>query len=131
MSAKPKTVLIAAGVSAVTAAAILGGTTPAFAKSTETLAGPRAAAAGHAFRLAVWVGDDGGARSAWSRLQVRGPQGRYQWLGSWHKLRGFGRQDRNDEAYTFTVTENHRGAYTFRAVITGYLTTSPATVAVR
>jgi hypothetical protein len=131
MPAKPKTVLTTVGVSAVTAASILGGATSAFAKSTETLAGPHVASVRHSFGLAVSVGDDAGAKPAWSRLQLRGPQGRYQWLGSWHKLRGSGRQDRNDASYTFTMTENHRGTYTFRAVITGYLSTSPVTVSVR
>jgi|HubBroStandDraft_5_1064220.scaffolds.fasta_scaffold136130_1 hypothetical protein len=126
-----KTALAAAGVSAITAVAILGGATPAFAKSSETLNGPSVARAGHPFQLSVWVGDDGGAKPASSRLRVRGPHGGYQWLGTWHKLHGLGMGDRNDETYTFTVTENHRGTYTFLAVITGYLSTSPITVVVR
>jgi hypothetical protein len=132
MPGKLKTALATTGVSAIAAAAILGGAAPAFAKSSETLAGPRVASIRHPFHLAVWVGDDAGAKSAWSRLQVRAPRGGYQWLGTWHKLHGFGRQDPDDEAYSFTVTEYHRGAYTFRAVFSsGYLPTAPVTVLVR
>jgi hypothetical protein len=131
MPSKLKTALAAAGVSTVAVATILGGATPAFAKSSETLTAPRVAHVHHPFRLAVWVGDDAGARPAWSRLQVLGPHGRYEWIGTWHKLRGFGAQDPDDETYTFTVTENHRGVYTFRAVISNYLNPSPVTVAVR
>jgi hypothetical protein len=132
MSGKVKTALATAGVGTVAAAVILGGATPAFAKSSETLSGPRVASVRHPFHLAVWVGDDAGAKPTLSRLQVRGPWGGYRWLGTWHKLRGSGGQDPDDEAYSFTVTEYHRGTYTFRAVFTAeYLTTAPVTVVVR
>jgi hypothetical protein len=131
MSAKLKTTLMTTAVSAVAAAAILGGATPAFAKSSETLAGPREALARQPFHLVVWVGDDGGAKSAVSRLQVGGPRGGFQWLGGWHRLLSTGTQPPDWETYSFTVTENHPGSYTFRAVITGYLTTNAITVIVR
>ena len=131
MPIRLRTALATAGVTAIATATILGGATPAFAKSSETLSAPRVARVHHPFRLAVWVGDDAGARPAWSRLQVLGPHGHYQWVGTWHKLRGSGGQDPDDETYTFTVTENHGGLYTFRAVITNYLPPSPVTVAVR
>jgi hypothetical protein len=130
MPAQLKTTLAAAGVGAMTAAAILAGATPAFAKSSETLAGPHVALVRQPFHLVVWVGDDGGAKSASSRLQVGGPRGGLQWLGTWHKLLSTGTQPPDWESYSFTVTENQPGSYTFRAVITGYLTTNPVTVVV-
>lgn len=64
-----------------------GAVTPAFAKVGADFSGPRAAQAGHAFRLTVSVGDDAGAQPAWARLQVLGAHGRYQWVGTWHRLR--------------------------------------------
>jgi hypothetical protein len=124
--------LAAAGVSAIAAAGILGGATSAYAKSSETLSGPHVTRAGHPFRLTVLVGDDGGARPASSCLQVLGPRGGYRWLGTWHKLHMTGGMQPPDfEQWTFTVKENHPGEYRFRAVITGYLPTTPITVVVR
>jgi hypothetical protein len=131
MSAKLKTMLAATGAGAVTLVAVLGGSTPAFAKASETLSGPRVAHVRHAFQLAVQVGDDGGAKHASARLQVRGPHGGYQWLGGWHQLRDTGQQPPDWETYSFTVTENHPGTYTFRAVFSTYPATSPTTVVVR
>jgi hypothetical protein len=131
MSAKLKTMLAAAGAGAVAVVAVPGGSTPAFAKASETLSGPRTAHVQHAFQLAVQVGDDGGAKHASARLQVRGPHGGYQWLGGWHQLRSTGQQPPDWETYSFTVTENHPGTYTFRAVINSYPATSPTTVVVR
>jgi len=129
MPAKLRTALVSAGAAAATAVAVLGAATPAFAKSDTQLSGPRVAHARHAFRLAVSVGDDGGARPAWARLQVQGARGRYQWLGMWRRLR---LTDPDDESYAFTLTENHRCTATFRAVVSGgYAITSPVTVAVR
>jgi hypothetical protein len=111
------------------AVALLGMTaSPAFAKSDGTLTGPRTAHAGHPFRLTVGVGDDGGARPARARLQVRDAHGHFHWLGAWHQLR---RTSYLDESWTFTVTEGHRGPTVFRAVITGYAMTNTVTVAVR
>ena len=101
------------------------------AKASETLSGPRVAHVQHSFQLAVQVGDDGGAKHAWARLQVRGPHGGYQWLGGWHQLRSTGQQPPDWETYSFTVTENHPGTYTFRAVINTYPATSSTTVVVR
>jgi hypothetical protein len=100
-----------------------GAVTPAFAKVGADFSGPRAAQAGHAFRLTVSVGDDAGAQPAWARLQVLGAHGRYQWVGTWHRLRV---QDQNDESYSFKPTEKHRGTVTFRAVLKAR-TTSPPT----
>jgi hypothetical protein len=58
-----------------------------------------------------------------------GAHGRYQWSGTWHRLR---LTDPWDESYAFTVTENHRCTVTFRAVVsTGYAITNPVTVVVR
>jgi hypothetical protein len=131
MPAMLKKSLVAAGVGAIAAAGVLGGATSAYAKSSETLSGPAVARAGHAFRLTVQVADDAGAMPASSRLQVLGPGGGYRWLGTWHKLRLTGGQPPDWEQWSFTVTENHRGVYKFRAVITRYLTTSPVTVVVR
>jgi hypothetical protein len=131
MTAKLRTTLAAAAVSGIAAAAVLGGATPAFAKSSETLAGPRAALVRHPFHLVVWVGDDGGARPAMSRLQVGGQHRGFQWLGAWHRLVSTGEQPPDWETYSFTVIENHPGSYTFRAVITGYMATNPVTVIVR
>jgi hypothetical protein len=88
--------------------------------------------AGHVFRLEVSVGDDAGARSAASRLQERGPRGGYRWLGAWHRLRLNGGQPPDWETYSFAVTENRPGTYTFRAVLsTPYPSTYPVTVTVR
>jgi hypothetical protein len=101
---------------------------PAFAKSDTMLSGPRTAQAGHGFRLTVAVGDDAGAKPASARLQLRDGRGHYHWYGPWHRLR---RTDHFDESYAFTVTARHRGPERFRAVITGYATTSAVTVVVR
>jgi hypothetical protein len=131
MSANLRAGLAAAGVGAVAAVAVLGGATPAFAKASEMLSGPRVAHVHHAFQLAVQVGDDGGAKHASARLQVRGAHGGYQWLGSWHQLRSTDQQPPDWETYSFAVTENHPGTYTFRAVINTYPATSPTTVVVR
>ena len=131
MSAKLKSGLASAGVGVVAVVAVLGGSTPAFAKASETLSGPRLAHVQRAFQLAVQVGDDGGAKHASARLQVRGPHGAYQWLGGWHQLRGTGQQPPDWETYSFSVTENHPGTYTFRAVFSTYPATSPTTVVVR
>ena len=129
MPAKLAAALVSAGAAAVTAVAVLGAATPAFAQSDTQLSGPRVAQARHAFRLTVSVADDGGARPVSSRLQVRGAHGRYQWLGTAYRLR---RTDPDDESYAFTLTESHRGAFTFRAVLSsGYAITGPVTVVVR
>jgi hypothetical protein len=129
MLAKLRTALVCAGVAAATAVAVSGAATPAFAKSNTELTGPSVANARHAFSLTVAVGDDGGARPARARLQVLGAHGRYQWSGTWHRLR---LTDFWDESYTFTLTENHRCTVTFRAVVsTGYAITNPVTVVVR
>jgi len=128
MPAKLRTAVMSAGAAAVTAVAVLGAATPAFAKSDTQLSGPRVAHAGHAFRLTVSVGDDAGARPALARLQVADARGHYHWLGAWHRLHV---TSRNDASYAFTLTENHRGAVTFRAVVSGYATTKPLKVAVR
>jgi hypothetical protein len=133
MPTKLRTALMSAGVVAVTAAGVLSATTPAFAKMDDRLSGPPAAQVGHAFRLTVRVGDDGGARPAWARLQVRGAHGGYQWLGTWHRLRLTDPADPDEESYVFTPAENHRGPVTFRAVLSGgyALTTNPVKVIVR
>lgn len=111
------------------AMALLGiAAAPAFAKSDSTLTGPRTVQAGHPFRLTVGVGDDGGARPARARLQVRDARGHFHWLGGWHPLH---RTSYLDESWTFTVTEGHPGPAAFRAVITGYATTNTVTVAIR
>ena len=129
MPAKLRTVLMAAGAAAVTTAAVLGAATPAFAKSSTQLSGPRVAQARHTFGLTVWVGDDGGAEPASARLQQLGADGRYHWLGPWHRLH---LTDFNDESYTFTLTENHRGTLKFRAVVSGgYAITNSVHVVVR
>jgi hypothetical protein len=129
MPARLRTVLVSAGAAVVTAVAVLGTATPAFAKSDSQLSGPRVAQAGHAFRLTVSVGDDGGARPARARLQVLGANRRYQWLGPWELLR---RTSHWDESYAVTLTEHHRGPVTFRAVISGgYAISNPVTVVVR
>lgn len=128
MSAKLRTALVSTGAAAMTAVAVLGTAAPAFAKSDTRLSGPRAAHPRHAFRLTVSVGDDAGARPARARLQQLGEHGRYQWLGSWQRLR---QTDRSQESCAFTVAENHRGTAVFRAVVTGYATTSPVRVVIR
>lgn len=121
---------MSAGAVAVTAVAVFSAATPAFAKVGDDLTGPRAAQAGHAFRLTAWVGDDAGAQPAWVRLQVLGANGRYQWVGTWHRLRV---RDANDESYSFTPAEKHRGTVTFRAVFKGTYNfpTNPVKVAIR
>jgi hypothetical protein len=131
MSAKLTMTLAAAGVGAVTAVAILGTATPAFAKAGETFSGPGVVRAGHAFRLVVEVGDDAGAQPASSRLEVLGAHGRYQWLGAWHRLRLLSENPSDWESYSFTVTERHPGTYTFRAVISSYPSPGPIRVLVR
>jgi hypothetical protein len=128
MPAKLRTAVMSAGAAAVTAVAVLGAATPALAKSDTRLSGPSVAHVRHAFRLTVSVGDDGGARPALARLQVADARGRYHWLGVWHRLRV---TSRNDASYAFTLTENRRGAVTFRVVVSGYATTKPLKVAVR
>lgn len=120
-----------AGTTGAAAAVTLLGITasPAFAKSDSLLTGPRAVHAGQPFRLTVSVGDDGGARPARTRLQVRDARGHFQWVGAWHPLH---RSSYLDESWTFTVAGQHRGAETFRAVVTsGYATTNKVTVAFR
>jgi hypothetical protein len=116
MRNKLRTALMSAAAVTVAAVTVFSAATPAFAKVGADFSGPRAAQAGHAFRLTVSVGDDAGAQPAWARLQVLGAHGRYQWVGTWHRLRV---QDRNDESYSFTPAEKHRGAVTFRAVLRG------------
>ena len=129
MLARLRTALVSAGTAAVTAVAVLGAATPAFAKSDTHLSGPRVALARHAFRLTVSVGDDGGTRTAVAGLQLRGADGRYRWFGTLHLLR---RTSHRTESYTFTVTENHPGTVTFRAGFSaGYAITNPVTVIVR
>lgn len=119
-----------AGTAGAAAAVTLLGiaATPAFAKSDSTLAGPRIVQAGHPFRLSVGVGDDGGARPARARLQIRDGHGHFHWLGGWHQLR---RTSYLDESWTFPLTNRHRGPKTYRAVITGYATTNAVTVTIR
>ena len=116
MPSKFRTALMSAGAVTVAAVTVFSAATPAFAKVGDDFSGPRAAQAGHAFRLTAWLGNDGGVEPAWVRLQVLGAHGRYQWVGTWHRLRV---QDTNDESYSFTPTEKHRGAVTFRAVFKG------------
>jgi hypothetical protein len=129
MPARVRTALLSAGAAAMTAAAVLGAATPAFAKSDTQLSGPRVAQARHAFRLTVSVGDDGGARPASARLQQLGAHGQYRWYGPWRRLR---QADRDDETCAFTLTENHRESTTFRAVISsGYAITNTVQVVVR
>lgn len=130
MPAKLRTALVSAGAVAVTAVAVLGTATPAFAKSDVQLSGPSAAHVHQAFPLTILVGDDGGVRPASARLQVKGARGRYQWFGTWHRLH---RIDRNDESYTFRVTENRPAHATFRVVVRGgyAVTTNPLTVVIR
>jgi hypothetical protein len=129
MSTKLTTALASAGAAVVTALAVFATATPAFAKSGTELTGPRVAHVRKAFHLTVSVGDDGGAKPARARLQVRGAGGRYHWFGPWHRLR---LTDPDDESYVFTLTENHRGGATFRAVVSsGYAITNPVAVAVR
>jgi hypothetical protein len=129
MSARLRTALVSAGVAAVTVTAVVGAATPAFAKSDTQLSGPRVAHVRHAFDLTVWVGDDGGAKPARARQEVRGAHGRYHSFGPWRQLRLI---DPDDESYAFRVTEGRRGAVTFRAVVSrGYATTNAVTVSVR
>ena len=124
---KAMVTMVAGAATAVTVLGVAAG--PAFAKSDSTLSGPRAAQVRHAFRLTVSVGDDGGPRPAEARLQVRDAHGHFRWLGGWQRLH---RAGITDETCTFTLSEPHRGAETFRAVITvGYLTTNTVTVVVR
>jgi hypothetical protein len=121
---------VAGTAGAVAAVTLLGvAATPAFAKSSSTLSGPRVARAGHPFGLTVTVGDDAGAQPAKARLEVRGAHGRFQWVGGWHSLR---RNSYWFESWTFNVTERHRGPETFRAVLSGYYgQTNTVTVSVR
>ncbi len=130
MPNKFRTALMSAGAVAVTAVTVVSAATPAFAKVSDDFSGPRTARAGHAFRLTASVGDDAGAQPAWARLQVLGAHGRYQWVGTWHRLRV---NDQNDESYSFTPTEKHRGAVTFRAVLKGTYNfpTNKVTVVIR
>ena len=130
MPNKFRTALMSAGAVTVTAVTVFSAATPAFAKVGAEFSGPRAAQAGHAFRLTVSVGDDAGAQPAWARLQVLGAHGRYQWLGPSHPLRRTGPWT---ESYVFTLTEGHRGTVTFRAVLRGTYNfpTNKATVAIR
>ncbi len=129
MHPKLRIMPVAAGAVVIAAVTVLGAATPAFAKSDTQLSGPRVAHAGHAFRLTVSVGDDGGARAVSARLQLRGAHGRYQWFGASHRLR---LRDRWNESYAFTVTGNHPATLTFRAVVSGgYAVTSPVTVVIR
>jgi hypothetical protein len=129
MPAKLRTALVSGGTAALTAVAVLGAAAPASAKSQTQLSGPRVVQARHAFRLTVSVGDDAGARPVQARLQLLGAHGRYQWYGPWHPLR---LTDRWDESWAFTLAEDHRGAVTFRAVISRWYTvTNPVTVVVR
>ena len=128
MHAKLRTALVSAGTAAAVAVAVLGTGTPAFAKSDTALSGAHVAHARHAFRLTVSVADDGGARAVLTGLQLRGTHGRYQWFGAFHRLRP---TNRWNESYTFTVTEDHPGAFTFRAGVSGYAITNPVTVVVR
>jgi hypothetical protein len=129
MRAKLKTALVSAGAAAVTAVALVGAATPAFAKSDTYLSGPRTAHAGHAFRLRISVGDDAGARPALTGLQVRDSHGRYHWFGSFQRLHV---TSRNTASYAFSVTENRHCTVTFRAVISGgYAATNSVTVVVR
>jgi hypothetical protein len=129
MLAKLRTVLVSAGAVAVAAVAVFGAATPAFAKSNTQLSGPRVTHAGHAFHLTVSVGDDAGARPASVRLQLLGAHGRYQWFGTWHRLRP---ANQWTESCAFTLTENHRSSLTFRAVVSGgYAVTNPVKVAIR
>src|SRR5581483_277166 len=116
MPNKLRTALISAGAVTVTAVTVLSAATPAFAKVGDDFSGPRTAKVGHAFRLTESVGDDAGAQPAWVRLQVLDAHGRWQWIGTWHRLRV---QDESDESYSFTTTEKHRGTVTFRAVLKG------------
>lgn len=116
MTKKFRTALMSAGALTVTAVTVFSAATPAFAKVGADFSGPRTARVGHAFRLTVSVGDDAGAQPAWARLQVLDAHGRYEWVGTWHRLRV---QDENDESYSFTPTEKHRGTVTFRAVLKG------------
>ena len=130
MPSKFRTALLSTGAVTVTAVTVFSAATPAFAKVGAELSGPRAAQTGHAFRLTVSVGDDAGAQVAWARLQVLGAHGRYQWVGTWHRLRV---KDQNDESYSFTPAEKHRGTVTFRAVLRGTYNfpTNTVTVSIR
>ncbi len=130
MPDKFRTALVAAGAVTVTAMTVLSTATPAFAKMSAEFSGPRAAHAGHPFRLTVAAGDDAGARPAWARLEVLVAHGRYVWIGTWHRLRA---QDEYDESYSFTPAEQHRGDLTFRVVLKGTYNfpTNTVTVAVR
>jgi hypothetical protein len=124
MPAKIRTAVMAAGAAGVTAVAVLSAATPAFAKANYQLSGPRAARVGHAFRLtASWGNDAFDAVPPPVRLQVLNAHGQYQWLGSWHRLRS---TDQVDDSYVFTTSENHRGAFTFRAVFRAAFSDSPA-----
>jgi hypothetical protein len=123
-----KKILLTAGLCAAGAVVMLGTAVPAFAKYSTLLSGPHTAQLRHPFSLTVSVGDDAGAKPARARLELRGARGDYLWYGAWQRLHVDGFQD--FESYTFVVTGNHRGAETFRAVITGYATTNPVTVVV-
>jgi hypothetical protein len=130
MTIKFRTALMSAGAVTVAAVTVFSAATPAFAKVDADFSGPRTAHVGHAFRLTVSVGDDAGAQPARTRLKVLDAHGRYQWVGPWHRLRV---QDPNDESYSFTPAEKHRGAVTFRAVLKGTynFSTNPVKVAIR
>jgi hypothetical protein len=117
-----------AGAGAVTAAMVLSGATPAFAKSDTTLTESRVAHARDAYHLTVLVGDDAGAQPASVRLQVSNGHGRFQWYGTWHSLH---RTDYFNESYTFTVTDWRNRAETFRAIVTSYAITNNVTVVAR
>jgi hypothetical protein len=114
-----------AGAGAVSVAMVLGGAAPAFAKSDTTLTSSRVAHVPNAFRLTVLVGDDAGAHAASARLQVSTGHGRFQWYGTWHRLH---RTDYFNESCTFTVTDGHNGAETFRAIVTDYAITNNVVV---
>jgi hypothetical protein len=128
MPSKLRTALVTVAAAAVSALALFGAVTPAFAKSDTQFSGPRFAQVRHGFHLTVSVGDDSGARPASVRLQLRDAHGRYQWLGAWQRLHSTGHWG---ESYAFTVTENYRTTVTFRAVVNGgYAVTNPVTVIV-
>jgi hypothetical protein len=126
MSAGFKKTMVVAGI---TVAGLVAAASPAYAKSDSTLTGPGWVHARHAFHLTVQVGDDGGARAASARLQVRYGRGQFHWDGGWHRLR---LTDMDDESYVFTVAGRHPGPETFRAAISsGYAPTNTVTVVVR
>lgn len=120
--------MVPVAVGAATAITVLGlAAAPAFAKSDSALSGPHNAQMRHAYHLTVTVGDDAGARPARARLQIRDARGHFHWYGGWQRLH---RTNYLDETATFSVTSQHRGPKTFRAVITGYATTNAVTVTI-